>query len=620
MAKNLTNFYMCDFETNNDEEDCRVWAWSSCSLKKTSKINIGTNIESFITWIDTLKNPTIFFHNLKFDSDFIINNLLHKGFNVVRDKKYLTDKSLTTTVSDQGQFYTLNIMTEKGNRITIFDSLKKLPFKVREIAKAFHLDVVKGDIDYDAERPIGYQLTENEISYIVNDVKIVAEALIVQYMEGMESITVSKDCLNDYISSIGGENKFRNLFPILSLELYKDLKLSYRGGWVYVKESICGKILKQGATYDYNSMYPAVMFDEYLPYGMPLSFTGKYQQDDQYNLYIQKIECEFEIKEDHLPTIQVKHNPFFKATEYAKTSKGDRVTLFLTNVDLDQFYKHYDVYNIDFLGGWKFRSKVGMFKKYITKHNHTKVKEKGALRSLAKLMLNGLYGKFGSELDVTGKLPYLKKDGSTAWRKKSYVKTITEDGSEKYVEDEELREYQEGVYIPVAIFVTSYARAKIITASQDVYDRFCYADTDSIHIQGLDVPKSLERHIHPKNLGFLKLEAQFKRAVYLRPKTYIEDEYVLYEYDDNGSILEDEYGDQVYDHVDYGKHNGILQNVKCAGLDERSKKYVTYENFFIGSKIEVPEDGKKLRPKHVKGGTVLNKIDIHIRASYFGGR
>ena len=616
MAKSLTNFYMADFETNNSETDCRVWAWASCSLKNTNKVTLGNSIESFKLFYESIKNPTIFFHNLKFDSDFIINNLLHEGYTVVKEKMYLTPKSFTSTVSAQGQFYTVNIMTETGNKVTLFDSLKKLPFKVASIAKAFRFKIAKGEIDYDAIRPIDYHMTPEEEEYIKIDIKIVAEALKIQYEEGMESITVSKDCLNDYITTVGGENAFRNLFPALSLELFQDLKLAYRGGWVYVKEVIQGQIVGKGQTFDYNSMYPGVMETEQLPFGLPISFTGEYEKDKRYPLYIQQIICEFELKKDHLPTIQVKNNPLFKQTEYAKSSKGDRVILYLTNVDLEQFLEHYDVWNIEYINGWKFRSRKGMFEKYIMKHAFTKMNTKGALRELAKLKLNGLYGKFGTDMDVTGKLPFLKSDGSTGWRKKSYVQVEDETGKKRWKEDPDLKEYQEGVYIPVAIFVTAYARAKIIGASQEIYDRFCYADTDSIHMTGLDVPESLEKHIHPKDFGFLKRESQFARAKFVRPKTYIEDECVCYKYTENGDILTDEYGDEQYEHVDYGKHNGILMNVKCAGLDDRSKKYVTYENFYIGSNIEVPDDGKKLRPKKVKGGTVLTKIDISIREGF----
>lgn len=620
MVKSLRNFHICDFETLNLEDDCRVWAWASCSLFNTDRIELGTSIESFLAYLKSYKKLTLFFHNLKFDSDFIINYLLHEGYEVVPEKRFLSPKSLTTTVSKMGQFYTVEVMFENGNRVTIFDSLKKLPFKVREIAKAFNLQMAKGSIDYDQFRPIDYILSPEEIDYIKKDVKIVAEALKVQYEEGMDGITVSKDCLNDYIATIGGENRFRNLFPVISLELFDDMKQAYRGGWVYVKDSIAGKMIGKGQTFDYNSMYPSVMDEKPLPFGMPVSFTGEYKFTASHPLYIQKLECEFEIKKNHLPMIQIKGQAEFKASEYLTSSQGTRVTLYLTNIDLKLFFDHYDVLNPEYISGWMFKQQTGMFTKYITKHMFVKEKAKGAKRSLAKLKLNGLYGKFGSELNVTGKLPYLKSDGSTGYRLKSMVEVETLDGKTRMKEFKNLREYQEGVYLPIAIFTTSYARDKIIRASQKVYKRFCYADTDSIHITGLDTPEEMKPLIHESRLGYLKRESQFVRAKFLRPKTYIEEECVLYQYDENGEISKDEYGDDIYKEVDYGKHNATRMNVKCAGLDDQAKPYVTFKNFYIGSHIDVPEHAMKLRPKHVKGGTILEKKEINIREQMFMGK
>ena len=46
----------------------------------------------------------------------------------------------------------------------------------------------------------GHITPEEEEEYIKNDIKIVVEALKIQYVEVMESITVSKDRLNDYIT------------------------------------------------------------------------------------------------------------------------------------------------------------------------------------------------------------------------------------------------------------------------------------------------------------------------------------------------------------------------------------------------------------------------------------
>ena len=53
-------------------------------------------------------------------------------------------------------------------------------------------------------------------------------------------------------------------------------------------------------------------------------------------------------------------------------------------------------------------------------------------------------------------------------------------------------EYKEGVYLPVASFITSYARRKTVMSAQKITDdyingisdlEFIYADTDSLHVK-----------------------------------------------------------------------------------------------------------------------------------------
>lgn len=70
----------------------------------------------------------------------------------------------------------------------------------------------------------------------------------------------------------------------------------------------------------------------------------------------------------------------------------------MTNVDLALFLEHYNVYNIEYHSGWKFRQKTGMFDEYIDYWANVKIDAEkqgnSALREIAKLYLNNLYGKF----------------------------------------------------------------------------------------------------------------------------------------------------------------------------------------------------------------------------------
>ena len=89
-----------------------------------------------------------------------------------------------------GKFYQMQVCFEKKGKkkaitCTFKDSLKKLPMKVSQIAKAFDLPISKLEIDYTEYRPIGHELTPQERDYIRNDVQIVAQALRQQFGKGL---------------------------------------------------------------------------------------------------------------------------------------------------------------------------------------------------------------------------------------------------------------------------------------------------------------------------------------------------------------------------------------------------------------------------------------------------
>lgn len=264
------------------------------------------------------------------------------------------------------------------------------------------------------------------------------------------------------------------------------------------------------------------------------------------------ISCSFRIKKNHIPTIQIKNNLAFRPTEYLENSNGEEIVLTLCNPDLYLFLQHYDVFNLEWLGGWKYKASSGMFTKYIDKWY--KIKEQATiegnepLRTLAKLMLNALYGKFGTNPNVRSKIPYLDENGLV-----------------KYKLGE--KETRDPVYIPVATFVTSYARNKTISSAQKVYDRFVYADTDSLHLIGTDIPECLD--VHQSRLGAWKHESTFEKARFLRQKTYIE---------------------QINEKI----------HITCAGMPDRCYDGVTWDNFHNGMSYT-----GKLRFVHVPGGIVL---------------
>jgi hypothetical protein len=320
------------------------------------------------------------------------------------------------------------------------------------------------------------------------------------------------------------------------------------------------------------------MHDRPLPYGEGIYFEGQYKEDFLYNLYVQMFTCQFELKPNHIPTVQLKNNLAFVPTEYLTTSGDEEVTMCMTNVDLELFLEHYDIYNLEYHSGWKFKSTTKLFTEYIDKWSATKIQAKQdgnkALYLLAKLMLNALYGKFALNPNVQGKIPFYNN------------------GLIKYREGD--KEVRNPIYIPVGTFVTSWARYKTITSAQSVFDRFVYADTDSLHLIGTDIPEQLD--IDSVELGKWKWEQVFTKARFLRQKSYIE-------YGREPEKNEVKAGKVLYNDKPQEWH------ITCAGLPESCYKFVTWDNFKEGVVYE-----GKLQTKRVKGGIILTDTTFEIKA------
>lgn len=373
--------FTCDFETTTDPNDCRVWAYALCEIGNPDNFLYGNNIYALMDWCANQKdNVTLYFHNLKFDGEFITYWCESNGFTWVDSAKEAVSNSYTTLITNMGAWYSIEIYFEvkgkKKNKVTIYDSLKLLNFSVAEIAKSFNLPISKLTLDYDTYREEGHELTKHEINYIRNDVEIMARALDIFMKQGHHKMTIGSNALQNFKELCPN---FKNLFPTLPNEIDADIRQSYKGGFTYLNPLYKEKETGAGVVFDVNSLYPSIMYNRLMPYGIPEPFNGKYVNDPLYPLYTQMITCHFKLKPGKIPTIQIKHSFSFKPNEYLESSddgSGYPVTLVLTNPDLELFLDHYDVWDIEYISGWKFKGAKGLFKDYIDYWTNEKINAK----------------------------------------------------------------------------------------------------------------------------------------------------------------------------------------------------------------------------------------------------
>ena len=564
IMKNLTPVYVADFETRNaqkdvDNDSTSIWLWDICDISEY-KHTTGYDMPSFIEYVEKIAPCVIYTHNLKFDGSFIIDYLLKNDYNHTTEKA-VNSNEFSTLISSEGQFYNIKIClpsrAKKRKRIVEFrDSSKKIAGTVKQIAISYNLPILKGEIDYRAERPDGYIATSEEIAYIHNDTEIVARVLTNQYEKQMTKLTSSGDAMFLYQQIVG--THFRDIFPELPLDVDDFIRESYRGGVCQVADKFKSKVINQPVyCYDVNSMYPAQMVQRPLPYGTPRFYKGAYIKNEDYPLFIQHLYVCCKLKSNHQPTILLK-SIFFGTGNYLTDTAGEMFELTLTCVDLGLLFEHYDVYDIKYIDGYMFRQSTCLFKRYVEPLYKRKSETKGAEKQTIKILLNSLYGKFAMNPRHRAKIPYLD----------------TEDDTTKYsLTDIEIAK---PYYTAVASFITAWARKTLFDVIQANIDYFVYCDTDSVHLTRKELKNGI---VDDTALGAFKLEKIYTMSKYLAQKTY------------------------------YGiKADG--KDLKIAGCPQQVKDTISFDEFDFG----LTRDGK-LRPKKVNGGTLLvdTPFTIHKR-------
>lgn len=513
---------------------------------------VGLDIESFFVELKT-HNRRISFHNLRYDGSFILDYALKNGYEHVETRGLETNQ-IKTLISDTGKFYSITMRHENGVTTEFTDSLKKLNMSVARVAKTFGMAEGKGDLDYDKPRPKGYKPTAEELDYLGRDVGIMANAGAELLEAGMTRLTIGSDSLAEY-KSIIGDNTFARLFPVLSYDMDREIRRAYRGGFTYADPRFQLQRLGSGLVLDVNSLYPSVMYNELMPYGLPQWQHDYPELTERFPLSIFSVTFTAKLKPGHIPCIQIKGGSIFNPVDYL-TEITEPVTVVMTNIDFDLYQEHYDMDILSFEGGWRFRATHGLFANYIDKWSHVKENSEGGQREIAKGHLNNLYGKFASNPNVQSKIPYI------------------EDGRVKYRLGEP--EKRPPIYTAVSVFTTSFGRNLTIRAAQANYDNFAYADTDSLHLLTDTIPDNID--IHESRMGAWKLEYHFQAAMYVRPKFYLEQ-----------------------------KADGEFVN-RMSGVPGKVSEKLTFDDVYDGNVLH-----GKLVPRSVPGGVVLTPVDYKIK-------
>lgn len=601
--KRLPLYMAADFETTvyEGQTDTEAWACAYSQINSaTENVTIRGNIGDFIRDMTALnRKVVIWFHNLKFDGSFIIDYLLKNGYTYrnIRKDSEMPPKYFRTLISSKHKFYSITICSTKGKIIEIRDSVKLIPFSLKAAAKAFKTKHQKLEMEYAGLRYANCPRTADEDEYIRNDVLVLREILEVLFKRNMQGLTIGSVCVKDFMSGID-EDMQASLFPDLrsvdspspERETMEDfIRSCYKGAWCYCLRP--GRH-KNGMTYDVNSLYSSVMHSKsgnYYPVGHPKVVKGEIPEicNQADIVWFVHIKAKFKLKEGYLPTIQIKKSFLYKSNEWLKTSdiyfRGKYYSeiikngelyeaypdLYLTMRDYELFKKHYDVREEQILECAYFKGVKGLFDGYIDKWFGLKQNSDNKVdRTVAKLYLNNLYGKFASSDDGSYLSPYLTEDGCVDYE-------LNPEKKEKIL------------YIPIGAMVTSYARYFTITYAQLNYDLFIYADTDSLHMLEGEVSGIAE---HATALLCWKKESEWSSGIFIRQKVYAE-------------FIRKSDNEKVYPRW----------HITCAGMPDAAKERFLATHPITDFKYGLTISDAKLVPKIIPGGMILTSTSFTLR-------
>lgn len=558
--KNLT--YCADFETTSNnqyqvEGETKVYLWKLMGVDNLID-QIGLSMDSFMSFIAGLGDSVIYFHNLSFDGEFILWWLLENNFTYEEDLK--TCNTFKSIIDETGSIYSISVK-HLNNATTEFRcSYKLFPKSIKDIGEMVGIEKLNETHDYNEIKHYNSieELTEEEVKYITNDVRIMVE--LIRYLQ-------SKDIKGLTMSSSAYKNWQKDKYCLCKNEMKKNdneevveiVRKSYRGGITKVNPKYAGIEFNDVISFDVNSLYPSVMYDNPMPIG-----DGKIYKNieegrrDRRHLFIIVAFVMYGKVRTGKHAFIGNQSGFSYARKYSYDDVIENKILYLWEKEWELFKLVYDSeYTILKVVGWKKANNV--FKDYIDRWYNVKKNAKNETeRSLAKLMLNSLYGKFGMNDSRVTKVPIAVGDTII-------YKTIENNTTYYYKE--------------VASYITSMARVKLASFMNKCGDNFLYCDTDSVYYIGHEIPDVFKDVVDPKKLGYWKYEGHYTRFKSLKAKCYLKQ-------------LDD----------------GTIER-RIAGCPKECASLINFENFAPNLKLV---NAKKCKKK-VKGGIVIGNTDFTIK-------
>ena len=599
-----------DFETYGQHDGIgfhHVYAggWAIEGKTKLFYIRKNESDEAFINRIFT----TIFMDNSLNDYTFYAHNL-GRFYSIFILRSLITNKKINITpLWKDNTILSLKLELNKF-KITLLDSLQLIPGSLENILNSFDCSIQKGNfpykfvnknnLNYIGDKPDkkfynknisdfeysnipnnNWDLKKETLNYLKSDIEGLLEVIIKFrdniYNRYQLNITKFKTLpslvMSVYCSSYLPDNLKSDL-KMVKGELEKEIRTAYFGGNVDV---YINKIF-YAYHYDINSQYPKAMLND-MPMGDPV-LSLETDLNKIFGFVYGEITCP---NENILQVPFIQYRDSNKKTVVCPRGKFKRL---IFSEEIKYAIKYGYTINIEYC--YQFKRVKNLFTNYVIDHFKIKKTAKDPIqRSIGKLFLNSLYGRFGMK-DIEDTLKIVSRDEAEILDKNTNVSIISELTDDKYfvkysgqINDKIRSLYKENPLIinnnvsktltktefkefgliknlntpsavHIAAAISSYARI-IINDYKNIPGNPCImSDTDSAVL-----PYPLPDHLVGRELGQMKLENIIKEGVFIRKKLYC----ILTESDQ--------------------------EIIKSSGVDSSNLNYSSFKKLLNGESVEI---------------------------------
>ena len=382
-----------------------------------------------------------------------------------------------------------------------------------------------GDLDYNLIRLPCTPITDKELAYCYNDVKIICD-YIDEQRDHYGDITkipltntgrvrrlVKEKCFRKVINPKTHKKHipYKSLMDRLTLEVleYAYAKQAFLGGYTHANARYSKKLLSDVHSIDFTSSYPTVMISEKYPMSKGKKITLDMNSYAEFDAYLNQCErvavvmvelWDIETKPD-IPDDYISYSRLYQKGEQimnnnGRVHKADYVELIVTSVDLAQIVSCYNYSKIHIIDGYFYYVDYlpkeiieSVLELYVNKTTLKGVKGKETEYLLSKGMLNSCYGMCVTDI--------VSDDEQCTYNKGwEHIKPDVAECVNQYNNNP-----NRFLFYVWGIFVTAYARNNLFDGIKSIGRDYVYCDTDSIKFLNMEKHKA---YIEDYNRNIIK--------------------------------------------------------------------------------------------------------------------